>query len=183
MDEYLALAAASQVKHEYLAGVIYAVPGQAARGMAGGSQVHARIIRNTGYALHGKLLGSPCEVLAGDMRLRIAAAGAVFYPHVLVHCQATDSPATTTELTDACVVVEVLSPTTQHFDRNAKLQAYQLCRVCSTSCCCPAWSRPLGFVIVMQAAPGLRCSPGRAARRCSYLRWAWRWAGMRFMQG
>ena len=126
LDEYLALENASQVKHEYLDGVIYAIQGEPHRGMAGGSQVHARVIRNAGFALHGKLLGTPCEVLSSDMRLRIASADAVFYPDVLVHCgPGTADPAATTELTQARLVIEVLSPTTQQFDRGAKLQAYQ----------------------------------------------------------
>ena len=125
-DEYLALENASSLKHEYLDGVIYAIQGEPARGMAGGSQAHARIIRNTGYALHGQLLGTPCEVLASDMRLRIANAGAVFYPDVLVHCApSVVPPVLTTELTEARLVVEVLSPTTEAFDRGLKLQAYQ----------------------------------------------------------
>ncbi len=119
---------ASQFKHKYLDGVIYAIQGEAVRGMAGSSQVHARIIRNAGFALHSKLLGTPCEVLSSDMRmrLRIANVGAVFYPDVLVHCEpATANPATITELRHARLVIEVLSPTTQQFDRGAKLQAHQ----------------------------------------------------------
>jgi Uma2 family endonuclease len=59
------------------------------------------------------------------MRLRITEADAVFYPDVLVHCDPTPNPAATTELTSARLVLEVLSPTTQHFDRGAKLLAYQ----------------------------------------------------------
>jgi Uma2 family endonuclease len=125
MEDYLALENASRYKHEYLGGVIYAIQGEPVRGMAGGSQTHSRIIRNAGYALHGKLQGSPCEALSTEMRLRIAAADAVFYPDVLVHCQLVANPATTMELTDARLVIEVLSPTTQHFDRGDKLRAYQ----------------------------------------------------------
>jgi Uma2 family endonuclease len=125
VDEYLALENASQFKHEYLAGVIYAIQGDPTRGMAGGSQVHARIIRNASFALHGKLQGSPCEVLSNDMRLRISAADAVFYPDLLVHCGPSTNPLATTELSTARLVLEVLSPTTQAFDRGPKLKAYQ----------------------------------------------------------
>ncbi len=125
IEDYLVLEAASQHKHEYLDGVIYAIQGDAARGMAGGSASHADIIRNAGFALHSKLQGTPCRVKMHDMRLRIAAIDAVFYPDVLVHCEPTTNPATTTELTEARLVVEVLSPSTQQFDRGAKLQAYQ----------------------------------------------------------
>lgn len=46
----------------------------------------------------------------------VAAVDAVFYPDVLVHCQHIGNPATTMELTEARLVIEVLSPTTQHFE-------------------------------------------------------------------
>jgi Uma2 family endonuclease len=124
-EEYLALENASQYKHEYLDGVIYAIQGVPVRGMAGGSASHAELISNAGFALHDKLRGTPCRVKMSDMRLRIDAASAVFYPDVLVHCEPTVNPAATTELTAARLVLEVLSPTTQHFDRGAKLLAYQ----------------------------------------------------------
>ncbi len=125
LEDYLALETASRYQHEYLDGVIYAIQGEPVRGMAGGSQVHARIIRNAAFALHARLNGSPCEVLSSEMRLRIDAANAVFYPDVLVHCAQSTNPLTTVELTEARLVIEVLSPTTQHFDRADKLDAYR----------------------------------------------------------
>jgi Uma2 family endonuclease len=125
LEDYLVLEAASRHKHEYLDGVIYAVQGEAVRGMAGGSAAHAFLIRNIGFALHQRLSGSPCNVLMTEMRLRIDAADAVFYPDVLVQCRPAASLAQTTELTEARVVVEVLSPSTQAFDRGVKLAAYQ----------------------------------------------------------
>jgi len=125
MEDYLVLENASRYKHEYMNGVIYAIQGEPTRGMAGGSQTHSRLIRNAGYALHGKLLGSPCEVLQTGMRLRVEVADSVFYPDVLVHCQATANPVATLELTEARLVIEVLSPSTQTFHMGVKLQAYQ----------------------------------------------------------
>lgn len=124
VDDYLVLENASRFKHEYLDGIIYAIQGEAFREMAGGTAIHADIIRNLGFALHARLRGTPCSVKMSDMRLRIAD-DAVFYPDVLVHCQPAPQPATTTELTEARLVAEVLSPTTQTFDRGAKLLAYQ----------------------------------------------------------
>ena len=125
VDEYRALEVASQTRHEYLDGVIYAIQGEAARGMAGGSAAHADLTRNAGFALHAKLRGTPCRVKMSDMRLRIAAVGALFYPDVLVHCEPVPVTSSTTELTAARLVIEVLSPSTQHFDQGAKLLAYQ----------------------------------------------------------
>jgi Uma2 family endonuclease len=126
MEDYLALENASRCKHEYLKGVIYAIQGEPTRGMAGGSAVHADLIRNAGFALHTRLEGTPCSVKMTEMRLRIDAADAVFYPDVLVHCTQPGNPATTMELTEARLVLEVLSPTTEHFDRGSKLAAYRL---------------------------------------------------------
>ena len=125
MEDYLVLENASRYKHEYLAGVIYAVQGDGARGMAGGSQAHSRLIRNASFALHKRLIGSPCEVLASDMRLRVEAADAVFYPDVLVHCGPAGDPTSTMELSRARLIVEVLSPSTQRFDGGLKLAAYR----------------------------------------------------------
>jgi Uma2 family endonuclease len=125
LEDYLVLENASRHKHEYLQGVIYAIQGETTRAMAGGSATHADLIRNVGFALHSRLRGSACSVKMTEMRLRVDAADAVFYPDVLVHCQPTADPAHTMELTEARLVVEVLSPGTQQFDRGAKLQAYR----------------------------------------------------------
>lgn len=125
MEDYLVLEQASRYKHEYLQGVVYAIQGEPARGMAGGSQTHSRLIRNATLAFHMRLQGTPCEVLTSDMRLRVQAAEAMFYPDLLVHCTATEDPTTTQELTDARLVLEVLSPSTQIFDKGQKLKAYR----------------------------------------------------------
>ncbi len=125
LEDYLVLENASRYKHEYLQGVIYAVQGDGARGMAGGSQTHSRLIRNMTIALHQRLSGSPCEALASDMRLRVEAADAMFYPDVLVHCGPSEDPTSTMELSRARLIVEVLSPSTQRFDRGQKLTAYR----------------------------------------------------------
>ena len=126
MEDYLVLEQASRYKHEYLKGVVYAIQGEPARGMAGRSQTHSRLIRNATLALHGRLQGTPCEVLFSEMRLRVRAAEAMFYPDVLVHCTPTEDPAHTVELTEARLVLEVLSPSTQVFDKGDKLKAYRL---------------------------------------------------------
>ena len=67
LEDFLALETASRYRHEYLDGVIYAIQGEPVRGMAGGSQVHARIIRNATVALHARLAGTLCEVLSSEM--------------------------------------------------------------------------------------------------------------------
>ena len=125
MEDYLVLENASRYKHEYLAGVIYAVQGDGTRGIASGSAVHADLIRNMGFALHRRLQGTPCSVKMTEMRLRVDAADGMFYPDVMVHCRPLPDPFNTTELTEARLIVEVLSPSTQRFDRGQKLTAYR----------------------------------------------------------
>ena len=81
MEDYLVLENASRYKHEYLAGVIYAVQGDGTRGprgMTGGSAVHADLVRNMGFALHQRLRGTPSRGKMTEMRLRVNAANAVF---------------------------------------------------------------------------------------------------------
>ncbi len=126
MEDYLVLENASLFKHEYLDGVIYAVHGDTASGIPCGSQNHSRLIRNALYALHGRLKGSPCEALATEMRLRIDAVDAVFYPDVLVHCEPSTDGADIMELKSARLVIELLSRCTEVSDKGAKLAAYRL---------------------------------------------------------
>ena len=159
MEDFLAMENASKYKHEYLQGVIYAVQGEPVRGMAGGRQTHSRIIRNAGYAPHGKLQGSPCEALSTEMRLRVAAADAVFYPDVLVHCRQIGNPATTMELTEARLVIEVLSPTTQHFDRAASCGRTSGLPACGTSSCSPAWKKLPGLATGSLVQRGMTLEP------------------------
>lgn len=104
--------------------MIYAVQGDGTRGMAGDSAAHADLIRNTGFALHQRLQGTPCSVKMTEMRLRVDAADAMFYPDVMVRCRPVLDPSSATELSEARLTVEVLSPRTQPFDRGQKLSAY-----------------------------------------------------------
>jgi Uma2 family endonuclease len=124
-EDYLVLENASRYKHEYMGGVIYAIQGDPTQGMAGGSAARADLIRNVGFALHTRLKGSLCSVKMTEMRLRVEAADAFFYPDVMVHCGAVDDPVGTMELTRARLVVEVLSPITQSLNGGQKLAAYR----------------------------------------------------------
>jgi Uma2 family endonuclease len=124
MADYLALEASSRYKHEFLAGYIYAVQGPSVTGMAGASAAHALIIGNLAAALRPALKGKDCRVFSTDMRLKIEAADAVFYPDVFVHCGPLNPQDST--LDRAAVVIEVLSKSTAQFDLNEKLRAYQL---------------------------------------------------------
>ena len=105
-------------KHEYVAGQVFA--------MAGASFNHNLITTNLARELSSQLKSQPCTVLANDMRLRVQTADACAYPDIVVLC---DKPAfhdgRKDVLTDATLVAEVLSPSTEGYDRGAKFALYR----------------------------------------------------------
>ena len=118
VEEYLALEAASDIKHEYLGGIVVA--------MAGASPRHNLIATNVAIALGRLLATTPCRVFNSDQRVRIEDTGAYVYPDVTVVCE---TPRFTDErprsLTNPILVVEVLSPSTADHDRGGKLAHYR----------------------------------------------------------
>ena len=123
-DEYLLLEANSKDKHEYMDGAIYAWQGSTVRGMAGASKDHNRVVQNVymSLRLQGRPLG--CDVFVSDVRLRPYRRSAYFYPDLMVRC-GPDLSGTDTEVSDAMLVVEVLSDTTEGFDRQDKFDRYR----------------------------------------------------------
>jgi Uma2 family endonuclease len=127
-DEYLALEEKASVKHEYLEGVIYAWQGYGPMAMAGGSRAHNEIVQNLVVALRALLRGSGCRTYASDMRLHVEAKSAYFYPDVMVTCAESDLAGdgrSLHQLTAPRVIIEVLSDSTEAFDRGEKFGAYQ----------------------------------------------------------
>lgn len=118
-SEYVTLENAAQYRSEYLDGQIYA--------MAGGSPRHAEIGGNAYAALHNTLRGKPCRPFNSDLRVEIRANGMTFYPDVSVACPPLEySPDDAYALTNPVVLIEVLSPSTEKFDRGDKWAHYQL---------------------------------------------------------
>ena len=116
--EYLALEASSEIRHEYVAGLIVA--------MAGGSIEHGRLIAQIQYLLRTALVGRPCVVLASDVRVRIRAADRTTYPDIVVVCDEIkrdpDDPAA---IVNPTAIIEVLSDSTAAFDREEKSADYR----------------------------------------------------------
>lgn len=115
-DEYLAFENESTEKHEFINGEIYA--------MAGASDAHVTISGNIFAALKAHLRGNPCRSFIADMKLRVEATDAFFYPDVFVTCRDT-FPARSDIKTDATLIVEVLSPSTEAYDRGVKFVHYR----------------------------------------------------------
>ncbi|MGH8587999.1 MAG: Uma2 family endonuclease [Gammaproteobacteria bacterium] len=126
VEEYLALERASEERHEYLDGQIYA--------MAGESQNHGDICINLIAELRTQLRGKPCRVWTKDVKVRSgplplrphARKGLFSYPDVVIVCgepQFLDPQQDV--LINPKVIIEVLSPTTEAFDRGEKFRRYR----------------------------------------------------------
>lgn len=123
-DDYLRLEESAQTKHEYLDGVIYDWQGGGPKGMAGGSIAHNQISGNVFSSLRQQLKGGPCRVFIADVRLNLADRSAYFYPDVMVSCSEADR-ARTDGISEPALIVEVLSGSTEDFDRGDKFASYR----------------------------------------------------------
>jgi len=115
----------SEDKHEYWDGII--VPLSELLSMAGGTYAHSVIAVNIGAELREKLKGKSCQTMGSDMRVKIPRPPYYFYPDASVVCgerQFDPDAPTTTTLLNPKVVVEVLSPSTESYDRGKKLEKY-----------------------------------------------------------
>lgn len=115
-EEYLEMEAASDIKHEYIAGEIYA--------MAGATDAHVTIAGNIFALLLAHLRGSGCRVYISDMKVRIEAKNRFYYPDVMVTCEPQDRENSTYKQFPR-LIVEVLSDSTEAFDRGDKFADYQ----------------------------------------------------------
>ena len=117
-EEYLALERKAHCKSEYLDGHIIA--------MAGASSEHNLIVGDIFYGLYPELRQRGCLVYTSDMRVRPSPRDAYVYPDVVVVCgeQAFEDDGLDT-LLNPIVIVEVLSPSTEAYDRGEKFRRYQ----------------------------------------------------------
>ncbi len=116
--EYLAFERVSATRHAYYRGQVYA--------MTGAKEAHNLIAANTLAALHAQLWSHDCRVYPADMRVKVMQTGLNTYPDVSVVCgkpQFTDGVRDT--IINPVVLVEVLSPSTERYDRGLKFQNYR----------------------------------------------------------
>ena len=117
-EEYLAIERHAEIRSEYLDGEMFA--------MSGGSRAHNLIVTNIVRELSLHLKKHPCEVYSGDQRVRIPEVGLYTYPDVVVACgepRFEDEHLDT--LLNPVLIIEVLSPTTEAYDRGKKFQYSQ----------------------------------------------------------
>jgi Uma2 family endonuclease len=116
-DDFLAWDATQTERSEFIAGEVFA--------MAGGEDRNATTALNLTVILRSHLRGTPCRPYMADVKLRIEAADAFFYPDVFVTCSARDAEQRLIKH-DAVLVAEVLSPSTAAWDMGGKFAAYRL---------------------------------------------------------
>ncbi len=117
-EQYLTLERKAEFKSEYVNGMIIA--------LAGASRSHSLIAFNLAGVLRAQLVGRACEAYVSDMRVRVAATGLYTYPDVVVACgDIRFEDERTDTLLNPTVIVEVLSPSTEAYDRGEKFAHYR----------------------------------------------------------
>ena len=117
-EEYVALEQKLGVKHEYHDGQMFA--------MSGVSRSHARIQVNLTRRVDEALSDSPCNAYPSDLRVVIEAADMATYPDLSIVCGPDqEAKAFRHAITNPTVLIEVLSPSTERYDRGAKFEQYR----------------------------------------------------------
>ena len=117
-EQYLEIERKAEYKSEYFNGEMFA--------MAGAKRVHNLIVSNLVARLNQQFRSRPCEVYPSDMRVHVPATGLFTYPDVIGVC---GSPHFIDDREDTLLnpglIVEVLSPSTEAFDRGRKFEQYK----------------------------------------------------------
>ncbi len=119
LEEYFELELSSEEKHEYFDGEIF--------NMSGGSPAHEQVIVNLIVALSNKLRGRGCHVFPSNLRIKVPSAPPYRYPDLSALC---DTPryekiGGIEALTNPSLIVEVLSSSTEAYDRGDKFTDYK----------------------------------------------------------
>jgi hypothetical protein len=142
-QDYLAAERTAEVRHEYVDGEIFA--------MVGASRRHATIVGNLFVALRQAARARGCQAYANDVKVRVEAANAFYYPDLVATCAGGDDDSYVVK--DPVLVVEVLSDSTEAIDRREKRTNYQKIRSLRTGC------TDLGFAKKMQPPAASGPSP------------------------
>jgi Uma2 family endonuclease len=116
-EEYFEWEERQEIRHEYFDGEVYA--------MTGGTLNHSEIATNFGFLLKAHLRGGGCRLLNGDARVNIYNSSKYVYPDLSVTCHERDRT-NTKFVSHPCLIGEVLSPSTEAYDRGDKFAMYRL---------------------------------------------------------
>jgi Uma2 family endonuclease len=116
-EEYFAWEEQQLEKHELIDGRVYA--------MTGGTRNHSAIKLNIGALIKAHLRGSKCRVFNSDLKINILHTTNYTYPDLSVTCDDRDREGNALYITYPCLIVEVLSPSTEAYDRGKKFEKYR----------------------------------------------------------
>ncbi len=119
-EEYFSWEEQQICRHEFIGGKVYA--------MSGGTKNHSRISLKFGALLDNHLGNSECETANSDLRVNIVNSTDYTYPDVSVTCDERDKN-TTQYITYPCLIIEVLSASTEAYDRGSKFRMYRQNRI------------------------------------------------------
>lgn len=118
-EEYLQLEEETNQKYEFHDGYVYA--------MSGGSVNHSLIARNLVGNLHPQLKNGNCQIMNNDLKLKIETKSSYLYPDAMIICgELKMSDIEKQAITNPRVVIEVLSKSTEGYDRGDKFSSYRL---------------------------------------------------------
>jgi Uma2 family endonuclease len=116
-EQYLELERDSETRHEYYDGQMFA--------MAGAEEPHVVLVANLVTSLNTQLRDRDCRVYSTDMRVNVSATGLYTYPDVVVACgERRFLPGRRGTLLNPTVIIEVLSASTERYDRGRKFDHY-----------------------------------------------------------
>lgn len=116
--EYLARESRAEFKSEFFNGEMFA--------MAGGSPRHNFILENLSGEIFARLKGGACRAVSSDQRILVERTGLYTYPDLLIVCGRLElDPENSHTITNPTAIIEVLSPSTEKYDRGAKFRNYQ----------------------------------------------------------
>lgn len=118
LEEYFAIEERAERKSEYYNGEMFL--------MAGASREHNILSRNLAGLLFAKLQGGSCQVFFSDLRVRVERTGLYTYPDLLIVCGTPEyAPENRNTLVNPKVVIEILSDSTERYDRTTKFRHYK----------------------------------------------------------
>ncbi|WPL17591.1 hypothetical protein Thiowin_02616 [Thiorhodovibrio winogradskyi] len=115
VEEYLEGEKVSEIRHEYVAGQVYA--------MTGTSKAHNQININLAFHLRAVTRGQSCKVFVSDIKVRVPAQDAFYYPDLILTCEPDHQDDYV--ISAPCLIAEVLSPSTKRIDSRHKWLGYQ----------------------------------------------------------
>jgi Uma2 family endonuclease len=118
-EDYLGGERVSPIKHEYRQGRVYA--------MVGAKKPHVILTANLTTFLNLHLSSQPCVVMASDIKVRLKEADCYYYPDIAVTCEPSDVAGTEDFIHFPKLLIEVLSKSTEKFDKGEKFTDYQTC--------------------------------------------------------